>query len=276
MRLADHAKERVFLFFTVDRPLSIKDLVTAVFGVGLSEHHQFDVGRIALGLREGVRQVIDFIVAHGQTHREVGFNQRFTTATEQVDRDHGLTGQFVEDGGGFDVCVDHAFGHAIVQDTGHLSQHGSFRRFTAEIDVVERTAFQTSDHVETAIVGDIGCLTSPGADRTQARDHHKGSIGVDVARIVTVAQKCIQAIGFVGGQFTGGVNKMHEATRNSLGLRSDRLDRLQKTGCTEVRQSAGRFECKHDTGSGHEMNLPNNRNNEKNKNQTTYNLTYSL
>ena len=79
VRVANHAEKGLFLFLTVDRPLGIKDLVTAVLRVGLSKHHQFDIGRIALSLRESIGQVVDFVFAHGQTHREVGISQSLAT-----------------------------------------------------------------------------------------------------------------------------------------------------------------------------------------------------
>ena len=72
MRFANHAKKRLILIFTIDRPLGIENLMTAVFGIGLSKHHQFHIRGIAAGLREGFSQIIDFIIAHGQPHRKVG------------------------------------------------------------------------------------------------------------------------------------------------------------------------------------------------------------
>ena len=47
-RVANHREERNVLLFAVDRPVRIEDLVPAMFGIGLGEHHQLDVGRIAL------------------------------------------------------------------------------------------------------------------------------------------------------------------------------------------------------------------------------------
>ena len=59
MRIADHAEERFLALFSVNRPAGIEDLVAAVFGIGLREHHEFDVGRIALQAREGIGKVFD-------------------------------------------------------------------------------------------------------------------------------------------------------------------------------------------------------------------------
>jgi hypothetical protein len=59
----------------VDHPGGVENLVAAVFGIGLGEHHQFDVGRVAAGLGEHVEQVIDFVVGQRQAERAVGVDQ---------------------------------------------------------------------------------------------------------------------------------------------------------------------------------------------------------
>jgi hypothetical protein len=66
VRLADHAEQGLVLLLAVDHPGGVEDLVAAVFGIGLREHHQFDVGRIAAGLGKDVEQVIDFVVRQRQ------------------------------------------------------------------------------------------------------------------------------------------------------------------------------------------------------------------
>src|SRR4030067_2387749 len=46
--LADHAEQRIGLRLAVNDPVGVKNLVAAVLGIGLREHHKFDVGGIAL------------------------------------------------------------------------------------------------------------------------------------------------------------------------------------------------------------------------------------
>jgi hypothetical protein len=55
IRVADHREERLVHRAPVDRPRRIEDLVAAVLGIGLREHHQLDVARIAAELREVVQ-----------------------------------------------------------------------------------------------------------------------------------------------------------------------------------------------------------------------------
>ena len=47
VRRADHREQALVLRHAVDDPVGVEDLVAAVLGVRLREHHQLDVGRIA-------------------------------------------------------------------------------------------------------------------------------------------------------------------------------------------------------------------------------------
>jgi hypothetical protein len=56
-----HAEQRNVLRHAVDHPVGIENLVAAVFGICLCEHHQFDVGWIAFQLSEIFDQIFDLI-----------------------------------------------------------------------------------------------------------------------------------------------------------------------------------------------------------------------
>ena len=76
VRVADHREQRLRLLLAVDHPVGVEDLVPAMLGVGLREHHQLDVGRIALQARKVLPQVFDFVVRQRQPHVAVGALQR--------------------------------------------------------------------------------------------------------------------------------------------------------------------------------------------------------
>src|SRR5690606_14444132 len=61
----DHAEQALFLSLAVDVPAGVEDLVPAVFGVGLGEHHQFDVAGVAAQSLEAFHQVVDLVVDLG-------------------------------------------------------------------------------------------------------------------------------------------------------------------------------------------------------------------
>ena len=63
--VADHAKQAVGLVLAVDAELGVEDFVAAMFAIGLGEHHQLDIGGVALQAGESGHQVIDFVVGQG-------------------------------------------------------------------------------------------------------------------------------------------------------------------------------------------------------------------
>jgi hypothetical protein len=84
--------------------LGVEDLVAAVLGVGLGEHHQLDVGRVAAGLREGVDQVVDLVVGQRQAHLAVGGDQRGAAFANHIHRRQRLRRVVAEQGfGGVEV-----------------------------------------------------------------------------------------------------------------------------------------------------------------------------
>ena len=199
MRFADHAKESLFFIFAVDCPLGVENLMTAVLRIGLREHHEFNISRIAVGFREGVREVVDFVFAHGQAHREVGISERLTAVLQKINRYHGFAGQFEENLFSFHISVNNAFCHAVMKNTGHTGKNFSFRSVAREVDVIERSPFNTKDHVQAAVMRNIRGFTGPRADCAQARNHHEGRIGLHISAIGAIMQKRLQTGAFIIG-----------------------------------------------------------------------------
>ena len=52
MGMTNHSKQGLRLLFSVDDPIGVEYLVPAMLGIGLGEHHQFDVGWVALETHE--------------------------------------------------------------------------------------------------------------------------------------------------------------------------------------------------------------------------------
>jgi hypothetical protein len=94
--VADHREQRHVLRFAVDRPLRVEDLVAAVLAVRLREHHQFDIGRVALELAERVDQVVDLVVGEREAQLDVRAFQRAAADAQHVDGRERLGRQFVE------------------------------------------------------------------------------------------------------------------------------------------------------------------------------------
>ena len=72
VRVADHAEQAVRHVAAVDAVRGVEDLVPAVFGVGLREHHQFGIGRIAAECAVAVLQIGHFVLAQRQAEFGIG------------------------------------------------------------------------------------------------------------------------------------------------------------------------------------------------------------
>jgi hypothetical protein len=114
VRVADHLEERVVLLLAVDGPGRVEDLVAAMLGVGLREHHELDVRGIATQPREALQQVVDLVGGEREAERGVGLLERAASALRERDRGERLRRGVREEPRGLRHVVDHHFGHAIV------------------------------------------------------------------------------------------------------------------------------------------------------------------
>ena len=76
LRILDHSKETDVLHFAVNAPGGIEYLVSAMFRVGLCEHHQLYVCGIACDTVEIVEQIVDFVDRQRETHFGIRARQR--------------------------------------------------------------------------------------------------------------------------------------------------------------------------------------------------------
>ncbi|MNZ86825.1 hypothetical protein D3C78_1056620 [compost metagenome] len=163
----DHLEQRLRLFFAVDNPVGVENLVAAVLGVGLREHIEFDVVRIAVQLHERILQVINLVICQCQTQTQVGINQGLTAFTQQI---HALYRRRLMVREEF-FCViqrgEDALHHAVVQFSGNRLPlfSGQGRGF----NVIRHSSFQTIDLAQAAVVGDVSGFRRPGGNGTRAR-----------------------------------------------------------------------------------------------------------
>ena len=245
--VADHAEEGFLFRATVDDPVGIEDLVAAVLGVRLGEHHQLDVGRVAPDAGEVVHQIVDFVVRQGQAQLAVGHHQRVTTAGKDVHGGQGLRGVVLEQGMGSVGVIEHRLGHAVV-DRRQDGFAVAGIEAAAQIEAEGGAALDTNDLVEAALVGDVGGLGGPGRDRAQARRHHQQAAGRRSAfRVGT--QQVHQAGQLVGGQRSGDFREIPVLDSQALQTGQDCLDRVGQPGKTGTGEG-GRTAQLEDFGHG--------------------------
>jgi hypothetical protein len=258
--VADHAEHRQRLLFAVDDELGVEDLVAAVLAVGLGEHHQLDVGRVALQAGEGLDQVVDLVVRQRQAEGGVGGLQRRAALAQHVHMGHRLGRLLVEQVGRGLALEGHALGHAVVQQQRAGLQFLGAQRLGAAGQAAHQPALELQavfgdplDAVDgqAAVVGDVGGLGGPGRDRAQARHgEHQGAL--IALRRVAVVQQLGQLGRRLGGQRPVAPDPVHVAGRHPGDARAGGLQARQQRGGAEGGQGVAALEVHQVLGScGH-------------------------
>ncbi len=164
----DHAEQRARLHLAVDDEVGVEDLVTAVFRVGLREHHELDVGRVTAKTGERVDEVVDLVVGQSQTEVAVGLDQRGTALAQDVDVRHRLGVTLTEQIARRLAVDEHRLGHPVVQHVGTAQTLLLVQRLAVERQHVLDDPLDAVD-VDAAVVHDVGGLGGPRRDGAQAR-----------------------------------------------------------------------------------------------------------
>ena len=190
VRVADHLEERLVLRLAVDLPGRVEDLVAAMLGVRLREHHQLDVGGIAAQAPEIVDEVVDLVGREREAHRGVGLLERLRAAVEDVDPCERLRRVVLEELLRLGHVRHHRLGHAVVDGAVERPARTVGKRAgIARGDVVGDAALDAHDLHEGAVVRDVGGLGRPGGNRPGTRDDQQQLTRVGVlAAVPTVRQ----------------------------------------------------------------------------------------
>ena len=167
VRVADHLEERELLGRAVERPGRVEDLVAAVLGVHLAEHHDLRVGRVLAGLGAAVGEVVDLVRVEREAELDVRLLDRGAALGEHVEDAARLRLARREDVG--KVVVD-ALRHAVVQrgERGReiLRRNGLPVARRLEDD---RALDAADELAEAARAEDVARLRAPRGDRALAR-----------------------------------------------------------------------------------------------------------
>ena len=172
----DHLEHRQRLVLAVDRELGVEDLVPAMLAVGLREHHQLDIARVAAELRERRDEVVDFVGREREAEFGVRFLQRTTASAQHIDMRQRRRRLRVEQVPRRVALEGDALGHAVVQ------QRRNGRAFvgTERLRTTEQAALQhevelgdplDAVHLGAAVARDVACLARPRRHGAQARHH---------------------------------------------------------------------------------------------------------
>ena len=207
--IPNHGEERVGGGLPVDGPIGVENFVSAMFGVGLGEHHEFDVAGVPAQVGKARDQVVDFVLGQGQPQFLVGLNQGLSPAGQDVDFGQGERVGTLKKLRGVLESMEDGLGHAVVDQRGDdLQGAGS----DLALDPVGDPALQAIDGVEAADMGDIRGLGRPGGEGADAgHDEQEGSLGL--ARLAApgpVAEQLTQHVLVVGAEGRGGGVELDE------------------------------------------------------------------
>ena len=162
MGITDHAEQTVRHVLAVDAIRRVENFVPAVLGIGLREHHQFGIGRIAAECAVTVLQVSHFVLAQRQAEFGIGLRQlRDGDALQMAAR------RCREQGGGLIQTGPHALRHRIGQQfVDVLPQRIAFRRHAQQIQT--QAAFGAA-HRQAGTLQDFGGFARPRRARAQTR-----------------------------------------------------------------------------------------------------------
>ncbi|MNQ47520.1 hypothetical protein D3C85_613650 [compost metagenome] len=179
-----------------------------MLGVGLGEHHQFDVVRIAPQAVETADQVIDFVFGQGQAQLDVGLFQGGAATAEHIHRGQRLGFGVTEQRRGVLHIGQHQLGHAVMQQVRGPLQLG-FAQLAG--NVVGDAALDALDLRQAAVARDVAGLARPGRDGAETRNTQQQTAARLLHRHTrTVLEQPGQHLFFIGAEHPGDIGKMRE------------------------------------------------------------------
>ena len=247
--VADHREHRLRLVLPVDAELRIEDLVPAMLAVGLREHHQLDVARVAAELRECIDQVVDLVLAQRQAEAGVGRVQRRSALPQYIHVFQRRRRLLVEQMARGLALEGHALGHAVVQQR----RDGCQRVGRQRLGRTEQAALQSEPvfddtfdalHRQAAVVGDVGGFAGPRRHRAQPRHDDNQRARGRLTRRVAIAQQRFELVHVGRLERGGAAHPVHVPRRQFGDAPVDALQPQQQAARAEGGQGVAAFEMK--------------------------------
>ncbi|EXI73018.1 MAG: hypothetical protein AW07_02950 [Candidatus Accumulibacter sp. SK-11] len=195
MRLADHSEQRLVARLAVDGPQGVEDLVPAMLGVRLREHHQFDVARIALRAAKEIDEVIDLVVGQGEPEQGVRLDQGSAASGEQIDAAQRLRREVAKQLASLCEVRQHGLQHAVMKHGGDDRPLGRRQGVPPAGQAVGDATLDARDPLQTAVVRDVGGFRRPRRDRADAwRDQEEITLRLVVGRTFLEQRRELAAI----------------------------------------------------------------------------------
>ena len=126
--------------------------MAAVLGIRLREHHQFNIGGIALHARKIFDEISDFVCGQRKPHVAIRARQRRHTAIKNIHRGKRFGIKALEQFIRVFHCREHVLGHAVV-DQRRQCQARCLMRIPAHPK--RRATLNPAHRFKTAMFGDV-------------------------------------------------------------------------------------------------------------------------
>ena len=185
VRVSNHVEQRPFVRHAVDRPGCIEDLVAAVLGVHLSEHHELRIGRIPAEIAEAGAKEFDLRGIQRKSERGVRVFKGSARVGAEFDRrvrrrcpimeyrpESGIRARFGREERARRKCT---LGHAIVKQARVGEESRRVAGIAARLrDRPGDAAFDARNICEAAAASDVRGLARPRRDRARTWRHDDG------------------------------------------------------------------------------------------------------
>ena len=214
MRVFDHLEQGFILLFAIHDPVRIKNFVTAMLTVCLCKHHQLNVGRITACFRKRIGQIIDFVIRHCQTKRDIRRYQCFATTAKDIHEFQWLSFQFGKQRTGFLQIIQYRFSHAVMQQRRNLYTHcriqwTSFAEQTGfQLHKETDTTLNAANMLHTTVVNDIRRFTGPRRDRADTWCDNEYFTAGFAGKRLPISQQSPETRNVIGAQFRSCINKV--------------------------------------------------------------------
>jgi len=232
----------------VDDPVRVEDLVPAVLRVRLREHHELDVGWIAVEPLEALDEVVDLVGRQGEAKLDVRAQQGVAAAAEHVDGGVRARLRLLEQARGVGEVPEHDLRHAVVQQRGRELELVVGRPVrVAPVEVVGRAALDAPDVSSPQLCAISVALEDQARSCPDAARPAAGRPGLRRVRRRPVMQQPIQHL---SGHAVQGLLDFDEV--DELRGQATAADRLGQPGLlalqTEGGQGGGAAQCEHGEG----------------------------
>ena len=252
--VADHVEQRVWLIFPVDGPARVEDLVPAVLGVRLSEHHQLDVVGIPRERLKAQQQVVDLVVAQGEPHFAVGALERRPAVFQH--RNGGKRAGFLvpKKQLRFFQPGEQSLGHAVMHQ-----RRDPLYPACVGLEPISRgeqpsgCALHAQNALEPAVVQDVGGLAGPGRHGSRAGRHQQTEPGRAIRgfRLRVDVQYALQIAPLAVVQRVAAVKDVNESSAQVGDLERAAVElgeqlvasKCRKRGAARQYEHGGRVEC---------------------------------